>query len=119
MRAAHVRLGAQPFKGPESEHGESATRTWGVGTDGCEAVSSYNGCMTTITTQDISPQPARRLTRPSIVGFVAGLALASAAAVGVNVAAGDHHTASIPGSTLSVPAAAVDPGCAVTFHGAC
>ena len=51
---------------------------------------AYNRGMTSITTDTITDQPSTKSPRRMLASFVAGLALASAVAFGVNVAADDN-----------------------------
>jgi hypothetical protein len=76
--------------------------------------------MTTITTDQLVPATNRRSLRNSILGFVAGAALASGAFLGVN-AFGSSDAAS-PAPAASTPSVAVvhsaPAGCPVV-HGNC
>jgi hypothetical protein len=67
--------------------------------------SSYNAHMTSITTETITHRPSPRSTRRPILGFVAGLALASSVAVGVNLADsnGPSSSSKVSPPSVSVP----------------
>jgi hypothetical protein len=73
--------------------------------------------MTTITAEDLTHQPLRRTSRRTIVSFIAGAFLASAVAIGVNVAVDDHPSTAASTPT-SVPAPSSASG-SVHFDGAC
>src|SRR4051812_10485649 len=71
--------------------------TWGVDADGGVEQTSYNTVMTSTTTAPTiastsGTRPRFRLTRQSLVAFVAGLAVAGTLAVGINAATGDDAT---------------------------
>lgn len=79
--------------------------------------------MTTITAeptvhQSTVHQPARRMTRRTIMSFLAGVILTGAVAVGFNVASGDSSSNSTPGAPAAHVAPAPEPGCFVV-RGAC
>jgi hypothetical protein len=72
--------------------------------------------MTAITTESIPQRSTYRPARRSVLSFIAGVALASTVALGVNVAT-DGSSAAKP-TPLVVTHASIDPGCAV-MRGPC
>jgi hypothetical protein len=83
--------------------------------------SSYNALMTSITTETTTHRPSERSFRRPILGFVAGLALATSAAVGVNFATSDGPSSSskVTPASASVPSAASPDAQCRTHRGPC
>jgi hypothetical protein len=78
---------------------------------------AYNAHMTSITTDTITHRPTERSLRKAIVGFVAGFALATSAAVGVNLATSDGPSSSlkVTPASASVPfATSPDAACRIS-----
>jgi len=81
--------------------------------------SSYNDVMTSIT-EPLVHRPLSRSARNPILGFIAGLAVAGAFALGINVTSGGASPGPAPASpTVSAPAQSLTDGGCVVFHGRC
>ncbi len=103
-----------------AQYGEAWDESWGVSSDDGVQTASYNSGMTTITTtQAIPTRPTTQLWR-FVATFVAGVALASGAAVGIH-AVEDHGTATrLPQAPVHVTAAIPgDTGCRIRVSGPC
>lgn len=97
---------------------------WGVAADARTDATSYNAVMTSITSESITTEsivrrPSLRSARQSILGFVAGLALASTVAVGINVTSNDQTSSKAGTPAVSAGAQpSTDTGCR-SHHGPC
>jgi len=74
--------------------------------------------MTSTTAETLIRRPAGHPTRRSIVSFMAGLALASAVSVGLNVAANDSSSEPAKPVVSTPSVQSHDVGCQV-MHGPC